>query len=166
MKLKTRPSPQSTSATLVATIKLASWISVTARIRAFLSISAAAPKPTPILARASFRASGASVVLRYGKGFWGDTLYRVFYGEGIKEPRFDQIFGDNFGDFGNPSLKPESSKTWTTGIEQKLLEDRIHFSAEYFSSRFYDIVSFEFCTPANNNCDLTLPGSPSFLDIF
>ncbi len=110
--------------------------------------------------------AGASVVVRYGKGFWGDTLYRVFYGEGIKEPRFDQIFGDNFGDFGNPSLKPESSKTWTTGIEQKLLEDRIHFSAEYFSSRFYNIVSFEFCTPANNNCDLTLPGSPSFFGYF
>jgi vitamin B12 transporter len=109
---------------------------------------------------------GASVVLRYGKGFWGDTLYRVFYGEGIKEPRFDQIFGDNFGDLGNPSLKPESSKTWTTGIEQKLLDGRIHFSAEYFSSRFYNIVSFEFCTPANNNCDLTLPGSPSFFGYF
>jgi vitamin B12 transporter len=110
--------------------------------------------------------AGASVVLRYGKGLWGDTLYRVFYGQGIKEPRFDQIFGDNFGDFGNPSLKPEASKTWTTGIEQKLLNDRLRFSVEYFSSRFYDIVSFEFCTPANNNCDLTLPGSPSFFGYY
>jgi vitamin B12 transporter len=110
--------------------------------------------------------AGASLVLRYGKGFWGDTLYRVFYGQGIKEPRFDQIFGDNFGDFGNPSLKPEASKTWTTGIEQKLLNDRIRLSAEYFSSRFYNIVSFEFCTPDNNNCNLTLPGSPSFFGYY
>ena len=105
--------------------------------------------------------AGASLVLRYGQGFWGDTLYRVFYGQGIKEPRFDQIFGDNFGDFGNPNLKPESSKTWTTGIEQKLLNDRIRLSAEYFSSRFYDIVSFEFCDSFNNNCNLTLPGAPT-----
>jgi len=110
--------------------------------------------------------AGASLVLRYGKGFWGDTLYRVFYGQGIKEPRFDQIFGDNFGDFGNPSLKPEASKTWTTGIEQKLLHDRLRLSAEYFSSRFYNIVSFEFCTPTNNNCGLTLPGSPSFFGYY
>ena len=105
--------------------------------------------------------AGASLVLRYGKGFWGDTLYRVFYGQGIKEARFDQIYGDNFGDFGNPSLKPEASRTWTTGIEQKLLRDRVRLTAEYFSSRFYDIVSFEFCSATNNNCNLTLPGSPT-----
>jgi vitamin B12 transporter len=110
--------------------------------------------------------AGASLVLRYGSGFWGDTLYRVFYGEGIKEPRFDQIFGDNFGDFGNPSLKPESSKTWTTGLEQKLLNDRIRLSAEYFSSRFYNIVSFEFCDSFNNNCNLSLPGSPTNFGYF
>jgi vitamin B12 transporter len=111
---------------------------------------------------------GAAVALRYGKGFWGETLYRVFYGEGIKEPRFDQIFGDNFGDFGNPSLKPEASKTWTTGIDQKLLNDHIRLSAEYFSSRFYDVVSFEFCVPntppaTGNTCDITIPGAgPEF----
>jgi vitamin B12 transporter len=105
---------------------------------------------------------GAALALHYGKGFWGDTLYRVFYGEGIKEPRFDQIYGDNFGDFGNPSLKPEASKTWTTGIEQKLLNDRIKLSAEYFSSRFYNIVSFEFCTPTSattNTCGINVPGA-------
>ena len=101
--------------------------------------------------------AGASLVLLYGKGFWGETLYRVFYGEGIKEPRFDQIYGDNFGDFGNPSLKPEASKTWTTGIDQKLLGDRIHLSAEYFSSRFYNIVSFEFCTSTNGFCNMAIP---------
>ena len=81
-------------------------------------------------------------MLRYGAGFWGETLYRVFYGEGIKEPRFDQTYGDNFGDFGNPSLKPEASKTWTSGLEQKLFKDRVRLSAEYFYSRFYNIVSF------------------------
>jgi vitamin B12 transporter len=104
--------------------------------------------------------AGASLVLRYGKGFWGDTIYRIFYGQGIKEPRFDQIFGDNFGDFGNPSLKPESSKTWTTGIEQKLMGDRVRFTAEYFSSRFYNIVSFAFCDSTNNFCNLTFPVAP------
>jgi len=107
--------------------------------------------------------AGASVALRYGQGFLGDTLYRVFYGQGIKEPRFDQIYGDNFGDFGNPSLKPESSKTWTTGLEQKLLNDRIRLSAEYFSSRFYNLVSFAFCTPITaltNTCGVTIPGAP------
>jgi vitamin B12 transporter len=114
--------------------------------------------------------AGASLILLYGKGVRGDTLFRVFYGQGIKEPRFDQIYGDNFGDFGNPSLKPEASKTWTISIEQKLLSDHVRLTAEYFSSRFYNIVSFEFCAhdpnnpdPNSNNCGFTLPGSgPNF----
>ena len=109
--------------------------------------------------RAVPRAGGA-IVLRYAKGFFGDTLYRIFYGQGIKEPRFDQIYGDNFGDFGNPALKPESSKNWTTGIEQKLMRDRVKLSFEYFSNRFYDLVTFAFCNNTNNFCNLTSPSSP------
>jgi vitamin B12 transporter len=99
---------------------------------------------------------GGSFVTRYGTGTFGDTLLRAFYGEGIKEPRFDQIFGDNFGDFGNPLLKPEASKTWTTGVEQKLLNDRLRVTAEYFYSSFYNIVSFAFCDSTNNFCNLPI----------
>jgi vitamin B12 transporter len=105
--------------------------------------------------------AGASLVLLYGKGVRGDTLFRAFYAEGIKEPRFDQIYGDNFGDFGNPSLKPEASKTFTTGIDQKFFGDHVHLSAEYFYSRFYDIVTFAFCSATNNYCNLTSPVVPS-----
>jgi len=109
---------------------------------------------------------GGSVTLRYGKGFWGDTRYRVFYGQGIKEPRFDQLYNDQFGDFGNPSLKPEASKNWSTGIEQKLVDDRFLVSAEYFYNRFYDMVSFEFCTLSNNFCNNVLPGQTSDFGYF
>jgi vitamin B12 transporter len=105
--------------------------------------------------------AGASLVLLYGKGFRGDTLFRAFYAEGIKEPRFDQIYGDDFGDFGNPSLKPEASKTWTVGLDQKFLTDHVRLTAEYFSSRFYDIVTFAFCDSFNNFCNLTTPVVPS-----
>lgn len=115
--------------------------------------------------------AGASLVLLYGRGWRGDTLFRVFYAQGIKEPRFDQIFGDNFGDFGNPSLKPEASKTWTAGLDQKFLADRLQLSANYFSSRFYDVVSFEFCTPdvanpSGNSCGVILPGNPTSFGYF
>src|SRR6202022_4005098 len=64
--------------------------------------------------------AGASLALRFGKGFWGDTRLRAFYGQGIKEPRFDQTFGSNACFPGNPSLRPERSKTWSVGLEQKL----------------------------------------------
>lgn len=110
--------------------------------------------------------AGASVALRYGKGFWGDTRFRAFYGQGIKEPRFDQLYNDQFGDFGNPSLKPEASKNWSSGFEQKLAGDRVLVSAEYFYNRFYDVVSFAFCSPlpapaTGNTCGVTFPGAPS-----
>ena len=109
---------------------------------------------------------GGSVVARYGTGMVGDTLFRAFYGQGIKEPRFDQTLGDNFGDLGNPSLKPESSKNWSVGFEQKLLNDRVRLSTDYFYYSFYDIVSFAFClpdstNPAGNSCGLTIPGVPA-----
>ena len=114
---------------------------------------------------------GASVVLRYGSGTFGDTWARGFYGQGIKEPRFDQILGDNFGDFGNPLLKPESSKNWTAGVEQRLLHDRVRLSAEYFYSSFYNIVSFAFCfadptDPTMNSCGVTIPGAPPSFGFF
>ena len=94
---------------------------------------------------------GGSVVARYGTGLVGDTLFRAFYGQGIKEPRFDQTLGDNFGDFGNPALKPESSKNWSAGLEQKLMRDRVRLTAEYFYSSYYNIVSFAFCSPDATN---------------
>ena len=94
---------------------------------------------------------GGSYVLRYGKSFWGETRYRAFYGEGIKEPRFDQTFGTDPCNPGNPLLKPEASKGWTTGFEQKLASDRWKLSADYFYNRFYDIVSFAYDPAPNPN---------------
>jgi vitamin B12 transporter len=88
---------------------------------------------------------GGAYALRYGKGFFGDTRYHAFYGQGIKEPRFDQSFSTDPCFPGNPDLKPEASKDWTTGFEQKLASDRWKLSADYFYSRFYDIVSFANC---------------------
>src|SRR5262249_54241008 len=41
-----------------------------------------------------------------------------------------------------PALKPEASKGWTTGIDQKLASDHWRISADYFYSKFYDVVSF------------------------
>jgi vitamin B12 transporter len=106
--------------------------------------------------------AAASLALLQGRGFWGETRLVVFYGQGIKEPRFDQLFNDQFGDLGNPSLKPESSKTWSIGIEQKLSNDRAKVTAEYFSSHFSDVISFAFCAPFNNFCNLPFGGGASF----
>jgi len=94
---------------------------------------------------------GGSYLVHDGKGFWGDTRYRAFYGQGIKEPRFDQTFGTDPCYPGNPLLKPEASKGWITGFDQKLASDRWKVSADYFYNRFYDIVSFAYDPAPNPN---------------
>ncbi len=114
---------------------------------------------------------GASLMLLQGRGFWGETRLRAFYGQGIKEPRFDQLFNDQFGDFGNPSLKPESSKTWSAGLEQKLWDNRVLFRGEYFSNRYYNLISFAFCLPelppvTGNTCGVFIPGAPPSFGFF
>ena len=93
--------------------------------------------------------AGGSYLLHYGKGLFGDTRYRAFYGQGIKEPRFDQTFGTDPCFPGNRNLKPEASKGWSTGFDQKLLSDRLKLSADYFYNRFYDMVSFAPNPPPN-----------------
>ena len=104
--------------------------------------------------------AGITYALRYGRGFWGDTRVRAFYGEGIKEPRFDQTYGSDPCDPGNLSLKPESSKTWSAGGDQKFANDRVKVSVDYFSNRFYDIVSFAFCSPLAPCPGTPPPGCP------
>ena len=94
---------------------------------------------------------GASLALLQGRGFWGETRLRIFYGQGIKEPRFDQSLGSDPCFPGNPQLKPEASKTWNIGIEQALWNRRAKLGVNYFADRYYDIVSFEFL-PATAAC--------------
>lgn len=111
---------------------------------------------------------GASVALLQGRGFWGETRLRLYYGQGIKEPGFDQTIGFDICDPGNPTLKPEASKSWSVGIEQKVADDKINFSASYFSNRFYDLVSFTSCF-SGAPCNVPIPpgcGSPFWGSFF
>ena len=88
---------------------------------------------------------GAALALRFGHDFWGATRLRFSYGRGIKEPQLDQSFGSDPCFPGNPALRPERSRTYNAGIEQRLASDRVRISADYFDNRFHDIVSFTFC---------------------
>ena len=85
---------------------------------------------------------GFSYAARFGQGFWGATRLRFSYGEGIKEPRFDQTFGTDPCFPGNPSLRPESSRTVHAGVEQVLASDRVRVSVDGFYNRFRNLISF------------------------
>jgi vitamin B12 transporter len=91
---------------------------------------------------------GASYVLRTAQGAFGDTRLRASYGQGIVEPRFDQSFGTDPCFPGNPNLLPEQSRTVHAGFAQNLASDRVRLTAEYFDSRFHNIISFLNGTPS------------------
>jgi vitamin B12 transporter len=92
--------------------------------------------------------AGTSYALRTAQGAFGDTRMRASYGQGIVEPRFDQSFGTDPCFPGNPRLFPEQSRTVHAGFEQKLASDRVRLTAEYFDSRFHNIISFLNGTPS------------------
>jgi vitamin B12 transporter len=92
--------------------------------------------------------AGASYALRVAQGALGDTRLRASYGQGIVEPRFDQSFGTDPCFPGDPNLLPEESRTLNAGIEQKLASDRLLVKADYFDSRFHNIISFQSVTPS------------------
>jgi outer membrane cobalamin receptor len=86
--------------------------------------------------------AGFAYAARLGHDFWGATRLRLSYGQGIKEPRFDQNFSTDPCDPGNPNLRPERSRTFHTGIEQTLAGERVRLSADLFYNRYYDMISF------------------------
>jgi outer membrane cobalamin receptor len=105
--------------------------------------------------------AGLAFTPRTGGEIIGATRLRFSYGEGIKEPRLDQTFGTDVCNPGNPGLLPEQSRTIYAGVEQRLARDRVRVSADYFDSRFRDIVSFTFCFPGGP-CPVVPPGSCPF----
>jgi outer membrane cobalamin receptor len=83
----------------------------------------------------------AAVAWRLRRGADATTL-RVSAGTGIKEPSFFQSFGVSFFAQGNPNLKPERSRTYDLGIEQRLLGGRLRGEATAFQHDYLDQVAY------------------------
>jgi outer membrane cobalamin receptor len=94
---------------------------------------------------------GLSYALRLGSGFWGPTRGYASYGLGIKEPSFLESFSTDPCFPGNLGLRPERSKTFETGVDQSLANNRMRVSVDGFRNAFYDIVSFGF-GPVTSAC--------------
>ena len=122
----------------------ARWLPIA---RLTLSAGARAESNANFGTRAVPRA-GAAYALRYGHGFWGDTRARVSYGQGIGEPTMFESFSSDPCTPGNPSLRPERSRTFNAGVDQILASDGVRVSATYFNSQFRDLIS---TTPGASN---------------
>ncbi|MFT4027303.1 MAG: TonB-dependent receptor [Novosphingobium sp.] len=94
----------------------------------------------------------------------GDTVLRATYGEGFRAP----TFSDSLPPYGNPNLKPETSRNMDLGIEQALFDKRVKVGATYFRRRTTDQIGYDaFFVPQNiervhtDGLELTLEADPT-----
>jgi outer membrane cobalamin receptor len=92
------------------------------------------------------RVSATARVLNGGKFFSGTRLL-FSYATGIKEPTFPESFGNGggFPTLPNPGLKPEETRAFEAGFEQRIQSD-FSFSATYFNNLFRNRIDFNFLT--------------------
>jgi outer membrane cobalamin receptor len=83
----------------------------------------------------------AAVAWRLRGGAEATTL-RASAGAGIKEPSFFHSFGVSFFALGNPDLKPERSRTFDAGIEQRLFGGRVRAEATAFHHDYRDQIAY------------------------
>jgi vitamin B12 transporter len=80
-------------------------------------------------------------VVHQSSGPVGDTKVQASAGLGIKEPTLPQSFNLSPFALGNPDLKPERSRSFDIGVEQRLLNDRARIDLTWFANRYRNIIS-------------------------
>jgi len=90
----------------------------------------------------------AAAYLRKSTGTIGSTRVHATAGSGIKEPNFTQSFSTSPFFLGNPDLKPERSRSFDAGVEQRLAGDRARVDVTWFDNRYKDIIGLQIIDPA------------------
>ena len=81
------------------------------------------------------------------------TKLKGTLGTGQKQPTFTELFGFSNNFTGNPNLKPEKSRGWDVGIEQRLMDDRLRLEATYFENDITNKIS------SSNNTAVNIDGT-------
>jgi vitamin B12 transporter len=101
-------------------------------------------------------AFGAFLTYRAGAAWHsGGTRLRAAFGTAFKEPGFLDNFGTGYVT-GNPELRPERSRSWDVGLEQRF-GGRMRLSATWFDQRFRDLIQYTFTPPT--------PTSPNYYNV-
>jgi len=106
--------------------------------RAFLTLGGRVERNDSYGTRAVPR---AALAVRLREGEDGTTL-RASAGAGIKEPSFFESFGISFYARGNPDLKPERSRTFDLGLEQRLWQGRARVAVTGFQHEYHDQIAY------------------------
>ena len=85
------------------------------------------------------------------------------YGTGFRAPSLNELF---FPNFGNPVLRPETSRGFDLGVEQKLFGNRATIDVTWFDNHFEDLIGFDFATfLANNIAEAETRGVEVLVDV-
>ncbi|HEX7183597.1 MAG TPA: TonB-dependent receptor [Thermoanaerobaculia bacterium] len=91
----------------------------------------------------------------------GATRLHGSYGTGFRAPSLNELY---FPGFGNLDLRPETSRGFDLGVEQKLLGDKLRIDLTYFDNQFEDLIGFDFVTfQANNIAEAEASGVEALL---
>lgn len=96
----------------------------------------------------SFTLFGENTTYRVTGGYFlreTGTKVRGSYATGFRVPDINEI---RFPNFGNPTLKPETSQSFDAGVDQYFFDTRLRLSAGYFWNRFRDLIVFSANDPA------------------
>jgi vitamin B12 transporter len=85
-----------------------------------------------------------SYLVARGTGLLSGTRLTFSYGKGFKEPRLEETFAGPPSSTPNPSLRPERSRSFQAGIQQKLFASKMVFTANYFNNLFHDQIAYPF----------------------
>jgi vitamin B12 transporter len=84
-----------------------------------------------------------TLLLLRGADLRGPTRLRFAYGEGIKEPRFEETFGIGSFILPNPDLKAEQNRSLEGGLQQDFGTGKYSLSANYFHNLFRNQIAFQ-----------------------
>jgi len=70
------------------------------------------------------------------------TKLRATYATGFRSPSLFELYSS----FGNVNLKPEKSRSFDVGIDQRLFDDRLLLSATWFLLNTDDLIQYSFIT--------------------
>ncbi|MEK6590039.1 MAG: TonB-dependent receptor, partial [Nitrospinota bacterium] len=72
-----------------------------------------------------------------------DFRFRANYATGFRAPSLNELY---YPFFGNPNLRPEKSESYDLGIEKDFFDEKLQFSATYFTQEYTDLIEYDFAT--------------------
>lgn len=113
--------------------------------------------------------SGRSATYRIAPAFFiqqSGTKLKATLGTGFKSPSLYQLYAPRniWGPIGNESLGPEETTSWDAGIEQDLWDGKVRLGGTYFSSRFENLIDYDYTEGYINIARVSSKGAEFILE--